>query len=70
MESGSITSELLAKMLEHIDYYAEPNQMNGMTPFLLLDGHGSHYKEPFLDYINDNKHKWKICIGVPYGANH
>ena len=69
MESGSIMSALLTKMLEHIDYYTEPNQRNGMTPFLLLDGHGSHFKEPFLDCINNNKHKWKVCIRVPYGTN-
>ena len=68
-ESGSITSDLLAKMLQHIDFYAQPDHTSDAIPFLLLDGHGSHFEEPFLDYINNDLHRWKVCIGVLYGTN-
>jgi len=39
------------------------------TPFLLLDGHGSRFELPFLNYIRSEETKWKVCIGVPYGTN-
>ena len=39
-----------------------------MTPFVLLDGHGSRFDLEFLEYVNDPKHKWNVCLGVPYGT--
>ena len=27
------------------------------------------FQLPFLQYINDEKHKWKVFIGVPYGTS-
>jgi hypothetical protein len=39
------------------------------TPFLLLDGHGSRFQLPFLDYITAEETKWTVCIGVPYGMH-
>ena len=39
-----------------------------MKPFLLVDAHGSRLSLQFLSYINDDKHKWSVCIGVPYGT--
>jgi hypothetical protein len=38
-------------------------------PFLLLYGHGSIFDLPFLEYINNDQHKWTTCIGTPYGTN-
>jgi len=35
----------------------------------LLDGHGSRFELPFLDYVNSADTKWTVCIGVPYGTN-
>jgi len=67
---GSITSTLLKSMLQRLDktgiYPRKPGQP---TPFLLLDGHGSRLELPFLSYINDEKHKWIVCIGVPNGTS-
>ncbi len=40
------------------------------VPFLLLDGHHSRFKVPFLDYIFDEEHKWLVCIGVPYATHY
>jgi hypothetical protein len=37
----------------------------GPIPFLLLDAHGSRLQVPFLKYVNDESHKWKVCIGLP-----
>jgi hypothetical protein len=37
--------------------------------FLPLDGHGSCFDFPFLEYINHDDHKWTTCIVTPYGTN-
>jgi hypothetical protein len=47
-----------------------PRVEGGPIPFLLLDGHGSRFQLPFMRYIEDNEHKWKVCIGVPNGTAH
>ena len=72
-ENGSITSELLSKMLSHIDSTGAIDRSDGIPPFLLLDGHGSRFEMPFLEYIQDEKnegHKWTTCVGVPYGTSY
>jgi hypothetical protein len=67
-ENGSITSEILRDALKHIDSKLTFDRTEG-TPFLLLDGHGSRFQLPFLDYINTEENKWTVCIGVPYGTH-
>lgn len=42
---------------------------DGVTPFLLVDGHGSRLDPSFLKYINDENHKWRVCLGIPYGTS-
>lgn len=66
---ASITSDLLKKMLEKLDSKNIFDRSNGMMPFLLLDGHHSRLQLPFLQYICNEKHKWMVCIGVPYGTH-
>lgn len=66
---GSITSQILAESLQHIDSFEIFDRTNGKYPFLLLDGHQSRFELPFLDYVCDNQHKWQVCIGVPYGTS-
>jgi hypothetical protein len=68
-ESGSITGDLLVEMLRHIDKYKVFDRADGIDPFLILDGHGSRFELPFLEYINKPIHKWNVCIGVPYGTS-
>ena len=41
-----------------------------LSPFLLLDDHGSRFQLPFLHYINDPAHPWVVRIGVPYGTSY
>jgi hypothetical protein len=66
---GGITSELLKSMLERMDSLnLFPRVEGGPIPFLLLDGHGSRFQLPFMRYIADKEHKWKVCIGVPNGT--
>jgi len=60
----------LSDMLRRIDQSGVfPRQPDQPTPFLLLDGHGSRLEVPFLSYINNPKHKWVVCIGVPNGTS-
>jgi hypothetical protein len=43
-ENGSVTSELLVKLLWYIDNIGVFDQSDGVNPFLLLDGHGSRFE--------------------------
>jgi hypothetical protein len=67
--NASITSEMLAAMLGLMDELQIFDRSNSMKPFLLLDGHHSRTRLPFLRYINDDAHPWTVCIGVPYGTH-
>jgi hypothetical protein len=68
--NASITSEMLVEMLKVIDKSGVfPRSPELGIPFLLLDGHNSRTRLPFLNYINDDNHKWKCCIGVPYATH-
>jgi hypothetical protein len=65
---ASITSTMLAKMLEFIDRLNVFDRSIA-HPFLLLDGHHSRMSLPFLQYVNDPSHKWFCCFGVPYATH-
>ena len=67
-ESGSITSTILMEALKVMDDLELFPRTDTMKPFLLLDGHGSRLEMPFLQYINNPKDHWVVCIGVPYGT--
>ena len=69
-ESGSITGTLLVEMLKAMDSLKLFDHTTGLNPFLLLDGHGSHFELEFLEYINAAEHKWHCCIGLPYGTSY
>jgi hypothetical protein len=66
---ASITSNILKQALKPLNdlgiYEQEPG---GYIPFLLLDAHDSRLQVPFLRYVNDDAHKWKVCIGLPNGT--
>jgi hypothetical protein len=56
-DNGSITSELLVQFLLHMDELNLFPRDDGVKPFLLLDGHGSHLELAFLQYVNDASQK-------------
>jgi hypothetical protein len=64
-ESGSITSDILTDLLKYLDEKLAFDQ-TAADPFLLLDGYGSHFEIPFLNYINNPTSKWMVCVRVPY----
>jgi hypothetical protein len=66
---ASITSQLLADMLQFLDGFNIFDRTDNNRPFLLLDGHHSRLDLPFIDYIHGNGHEWVACIGVPYGTH-
>ena len=67
-ENRSITTEILADIMHYLNKQLTFDR-DDATPYLLLDGHGSHFRLPFLEYINDDQHKRTVCIGIPYGTN-
>ncbi len=66
--SGGITGAILVKILTQFDALGIAPRDDGVLPFILLDGHQSRLDPVFLKYINDERHKWKICLGVPYAT--
>jgi hypothetical protein len=56
----------LAK-IDELDIF--PRSEGVPDPFLLLDGHGSRFEPPFLDYIADPEHPWEVCVGLPNGTH-
>jgi hypothetical protein len=68
-KNGSITSQLLTSMLAKMDEHSLFDRSAGINPFLLCDGHGSRFEEPFLEYTLESDMSWTCCIGVPYGTS-
>ena len=64
---GSILTEIFRR-LDHLEVFQE-DRGDGLTPFVLLDGHQSRFDLEFLEYINNPSHKWNVCLGVPYGTS-
>ena len=64
--NGDILTDIL-KTIDQLDIFAE-DRRNGVKPFILLDGHQSRFSLPFLTYITNASHPWKVSIGVPYGT--
>ena len=67
-EKGSITTEILRDILATLDILEVYPRTGGRIPCVLLDGHGSRFGLPFLEYITNPLHEWCILIGVPYGT--
>lgn len=70
-QSGGITGEILldiSKTMEHYELFQHARQQ-GKTPFVLIDGHGSRFHLPFVQYINHPTTKYCVSIAVPYGTS-
>jgi hypothetical protein len=59
-EKVSMTSKFLTQVLKHLDTHLCWDQTQS-TPFLLHDGHGSHFELPFPDWAEK---KWSIQIKI------
>ena len=72
--NGSITSEILVNILlyfDNIGLYNRNHQERDPskllpTPLFIIDGHQSRFSPNFLEYVNNELHKWGINFGVPY----
>ena len=69
-ESGSMTGEILAGVLQKIDEYGVFERTeNGPRPLLLVDGHGSRLTLPVLRYVNSvdefGRRRWHLTLGCP-----
>jgi hypothetical protein len=69
-ESGGITPKILTKIFKTLDALKifETDRKNGFRPYVILDGHQSRFDIEFLNYMNDDRHRWSVVIGVPYGT--
>jgi hypothetical protein len=56
-------------MLKKMDDLMLFDRSGGVNPYLLGDGHGRCFEEPFLEYIHESNTTWGCCIGVPYGMS-
>ncbi len=65
---ASITSTMLADRLALLDKLRLYNRSIA-HPFLLHNGHHSRMSLPFLQYVNDENHKWFCCFGIPYATH-
>jgi len=59
-----MTSEIIKNVIKTLDTLEIFDRLTGISPVLLLDGHGSRFQLPFLQYINDNAHKLAVLTGV------
>jgi hypothetical protein len=64
-----ITATILTDIFWTLDNLNIFSCKNGIKLFAPLDGHSTRFDLKFLEYINDEKHKWSVCIGIPYGTS-
>ena len=68
-ESGGITGEILVDVLTYFNSInLFPQNPGGPIPMLVIGGHQSRLDPMFIHYINDKRHKWKVCFGVSYAT--
>ncbi len=68
-KSGGITTDILMKVLKHFDVKKVfPCDADDSIPFLLVYGHNTRLDPKFVEYIDDNVHCWKVCLGVQYAT--
>ena len=66
---GGITLQLLTNMLARMDALElSPQILDGLVPFLLLDGHHSRMQLLFLEYVNNPEQTLKVSIRLPNGT--
>lgn len=71
-ESGGINEHILVDIFKTLDHYEvfHDARKQGKTPLVMLDGHDSRFRLPFVQYINNENTKYCVTIGVPYGTSY
>jgi len=68
-ESGGISGDILVEILTYFDQIRLfPHVPDGPIPVLIVDGHQSRLDPKFVEYINAEGHRWRVCLGVPYAT--
>lgn len=62
-------SIIIKDILRTLDELEVFPRVNGLEPFLLVDGRGLRLETAFLEYKNDPDHEWLVCISIPYGTD-
>ena len=70
-QGGGISENILTKVLRHLDdLKVYDNYRKDVITFaLLVDKYVISFDLSFLEYICDEKHKWTVVFGVPYGTS-
>jgi len=63
---GSITTVTLRYILATLDKLQVYDRTEKKLPCVLIDGHGSRFGLPFLNYASNPLHEWCVVIGLPY----
>ena len=68
-EGGGISGQILVEILEYFDSIdLFPRAPGGPIPMMILYRNQSRLDLTLINYINDDGHPWKICLGVPYAT--
>ncbi len=68
-ESGGITGGILVEILKYFnETVVFPHLPSGIIPVLIVDEHQSHLDPKFVEDINHEDHRWKVCLGMPYAT--
>jgi len=69
-ELGGINGDILVLIPKQLDEQQTFVRADGWHPMIILDGHESCLKLPFLIYVNEVATKWGIGFGTPYGTSY
>ena len=60
---------ILVKLLEYFDILQPFDRYpGGANPMLVVVSHQSRLDPKFVAYTNNEDHKWRVCLGVPYAT--
>ena len=66
---GDTTSKIFREIFKILYCYEKFPRDTGINPSTILDGHITHFKLPFWEYIKYPDHLWVVYIVVPYGTS-
>jgi hypothetical protein len=68
--SASMTDKILAMVMKRLDDFGLTyrDEVEGVYPMLIMDGHGSRLGLEFLRYVNNKDTKGMVMVGAPYAT--